>query len=195
MRLQVYSVNASTRRIKQKLKHDASVPLNTDEFNTLLHEITEYVHGRQCTLPIPRPQRRLPSPDIDDYLDAAYEEMAERATAEQQSMEEESKRKRQRESSPTPASAPQTALQRAEAPAQQALLQPSQASAQHAAASDSKPQPFAAIAESKEEAPAPMADSHKEASAPFAESTEAPLAWAEASSACKSCLKAASAKG
>ena len=64
-------MNAAARTIKQKLNDDAYVPLNTDDFNTLLDEITEYVHARQ---------RRMPSPDIDDLLEAqiegAYEYMA-----------------------------------------------------------------------------------------------------------------------
>ena len=43
--VQVYSVNARTRRIKCKCESDQYEPLNTTEFNTLLDAIVKYVHS------------------------------------------------------------------------------------------------------------------------------------------------------
>ena len=71
--LQVYSVNAKKREIKQKLKGNTYLPLSTHDFDALLDELTQYVHSR--------PRRLAVYEDVDDLLDAERESEMERMAA------------------------------------------------------------------------------------------------------------------
>lgn len=71
--LQVYSVNAKKREIKQKLKGNSYLPLSTHEFDALLDELIQYVHSR--------PRRLAVYEDVDDLLDAERESEMERMAA------------------------------------------------------------------------------------------------------------------
>lgn len=118
----MYSVNAKTRKIKQKLSGDAYVLLNTDKFDMLLDELTAHVHPGQRSLSatspaVQSPNRRRPRPpspdpyDIDTVMDIEYDRQAEAAYAEHQAQE----RKRRREH-----------LHESVAAAQQSVQQPAQ---------------------------------------------------------------------
>ena len=78
MWLQVYSINARRRKIKQNSKHDECVQLDTSEFDSLLDELIEHVHARQRKLHVHE--------NVDDFLNAEIEtemqRMADQAESE-----------------------------------------------------------------------------------------------------------------